>query len=67
MEHMGIDWDGPIACDLDSTVQVDPPDVLISEDCYDQLCTQIYPLEESPEYGIDIFNRTVHFLHNQEQ
>ncbi len=28
VEHMGIDWDGPIACDLDSTVQVD---VLISE------------------------------------
>ncbi len=63
-EHIGIDWDGPLCCELDSTVQVDPVDIPGSQNSYDELCVQISPLLESADYGIDIYNKTLLFLLN---
>lgn len=58
----GIDLDGPIPHGRGNTVLVDPPEVPLSRQDYDVLCSLILPLEPSLEYGIDTYIKTVRFV-----
>ena len=44
---LGIDGDGPIPYGRGSTVSVDPPEIPLSRQDYDDLCGEILPLEEA--------------------
>ena len=59
----GIDWDGPLPFDSSSNVvDVDPPDVPLSDADYEELVTTLNPLEPSAEYGLDLYCETLHFV-----
>lgn len=65
-EHYGIDWDGPLPQEYQDADQVDVPQSQcpLTEDQYDQLQSNVSPLAESSNYGIDLFLECVSFVEN---
>lgn len=63
-EEFGIDWDGPLPSDLNSAVEVNPPDMPLSYESYEELCSTVFPLEECDDFGMDIYLRVVDFVVN---
>lgn len=63
---LGIDWDGPLATDRDeNTVVVDPPlQPLLASD-FKELCQSINPLEQSSNYGMDLYLECMAFVQNR--
>ena len=60
--HLGIDWDGPLPFTGDNVVDVDPPEQPLNDADYDELCTRINPLEQSAEYGVDLYSETLQYV-----
>ena len=64
LQSLGIDWSGPLSFS-DNTVNVDPPEMPLSTQDYQELCIQVNPLEPSSEYGIELYIETVQFVLNK--
>ena len=43
---------------------MDPPDVPLTSDDYEQLCIQIDPVQLSSEYGLDVYARTIQYVYS---
>ena len=64
IQHMGIDWDGPLPptdCS-ENTVYVDPPQQPLTNTDFHELCTTINPLDSSSEYGLELYVETLQFV-----
>ena len=62
LQSLGIDWSGPLSFSDDNTVNGDPPQLPLSIQDYQELCTQMNPLAPSSEYGIELYTETMHFV-----
>lgn len=59
----GIDWDGPLSMDGDvESVQIPPIENRLSDDDYSELARAVSPLDQSDNYGLDIFFTTLTFV-----
>ena len=65
MQSLGVDWNGPIPVGDDNIVNVDPPQVPLNPQDYQELSIQVNPLEPSSEYGIELYTETVQFVLNK--
>ena len=61
----GIDWDGPLPDDILTNDIVEVPSVLnpLSDEHYGDLCSEIYPLAASNDYGIDLYQTCLNFVY----
>ena len=62
LQSFGIDWNGPLPFSDDNIVNVDPPQLPLSHQDYQELCTQVNPIEPSSEHGIELYIETVQFV-----
>ena len=60
-----MDWDGPLSLDEDAP-SVNVPEIVVplTGAQLDVLCSAISPLGFSENYGVDIYESVVQFLHN---
>ena len=63
--HFGIDWDGPLPCCSDNAVDVEPPEQPLGILNYQELCLRINPLEQSAEYGMELYSETILYVYNK--
>ena len=60
----GVDDESPIPSEDNSTIDVPESSYLISQRDYVRLIQAIDPLDSSNDYGINLYEQTVHFLNN---
>ena len=60
----GVDGESPIPSEDNSTIDVPELSYLISQRDYVRLIQAIDPLDSSNDYGINLYEQTVHFLNN---
>ena len=65
IEAYGIDWDGPLPDDPvetpDAVTVPETPNPMVPS-IFQEMCEQVHPLEESLNYGIDLFMQAKSFL-----
>ena len=62
----GIDWDAPLSCDADESVNaviIPSTDCPLSGDDFARLRREVDPLQQCEDYGISQYLDTVHFVH----
>lgn len=64
-QQLGIDWDGPLPSDADSTVILEPLEQPISDLDYHEMTTVINPLGQSTEYGMNLYLDALTFTYNK--
>lgn len=61
-EQIGIDWDGSLPPNGENIVHVDPPILPLSNSEYEELVSNINPVESTCDYGIELYTETVQFV-----
>lgn len=63
----GVDWNGPLPHTADSSnvVVVTSPNSYLSQEEHVELTEAIDPLEDSPDYGIQLYFECLDFVHNK--
>ena len=64
----GVDWNGPMPEDLgDDAESVAVPESLIeiSDECREDLTTQVPPLTDSTNYGVDLYLAALEFIQQE--
>lgn len=62
-DDYGVDNEGPALIE-DDGVEVPETNFILQEDHYDELQSNINPLEQSDSYGIDLYHSTLTFLYH---
>ncbi len=64
MEHLGIDWEGPIphAGDAYEVVTVPKTECPLTSEEMEELQAVVPPLALSTQYGIDLYEKTLEFV-----
>ena len=57
-----IDWDGPIPLDDDNTVVIPNCNHQLDEDQLEELSNTVDPLDQSQNYGIDVYLSALQFV-----
>lgn len=61
-----MDWDGPIPdANSDNAVVVDPPQCPLCQEHLEALSNCINPLDDSQEYGIDVYVECLQFVRDR--
>ena len=58
----GVDWAGPLPLSDEECVTVPPVSSPLSDLQYQELLDTIYPLDRSPNRGIDLYISTLQFV-----
>ena len=60
----GIDWDGPLPDDILTNDIIEVPSIFnpLTDEQYGELCSEIYPLATSCDYGIDLFQTCLSYV-----